>query len=91
MAKNQTKAADDSSTKDSLLRQAYGAATARLRDAYRAEFNKLYAEEAAARNVEWKPRPTEEEKAEAQLAALLAAHPNLREKVVQSEGEVAAE
>jgi hypothetical protein len=36
-----------------------------------------------ARGIDWKPKPTAEEKAEQQLAALLAEHPGLAAKVAQ--------
>lgn len=62
-------------------RKAYGAAQKRLREAHRSEFNKFMAEESKALGFEWKPKPTDEEKAAEQLAALLAAHPSLREQM----------
>jgi hypothetical protein len=64
-------------TKDALLKEAYQAATRRLRDEQRAEFNRIYAEEASTRGVEWKPKPTAEEKAAQQMADLLAKFPHL--------------
>lgn len=63
------------------LRKAYSAATKRLREENRDTFTKLYIEEAKKLGVDYKPKPTEEEKAEAQLAEILAAHPHLRDKV----------
>jgi hypothetical protein len=60
-----------------LKREAYGAATSKLRDKYRDEFNELMAEEARARSIEWSPRLSEVEKAERQIADLLALHPEL--------------
>lgn len=67
------------------LRQAYGKATARVREAHRDEFEAAYVEEAAALGVEYKPRPSAEQKAEEQLAALLAEYPHLAEKVTQGD------
>jgi hypothetical protein len=72
----------DSSDRQAAHRKAYGAASKRLREAHRAEFNQFMAEESKALGYEWKPKPTDEEKAAEQLAALLAAHPSLREQVV---------
>lgn len=70
----------NSESKDNLLRQAYGAATQRLREQHRDDFNKLYAEEAKQRGVEWTPKKSPEEKAREQLEALFAEHPHLREE-----------
>lgn len=67
--------------RERLLTQAYGAATKRLRDEYRSEFNSLYEEEAAQRGVEWHPKLTAEQKAEQEFDALLAAFPYLAERV----------
>lgn len=64
-----------------LLRKAYGAATQTLRDNHRDEFNKLYAEAAAAEGVEWSPRLTPEQKAEAAFDNLLAEYPHLAERL----------
>lgn len=71
----------DIEEKDAKLRAAYSAATKRLREENLDRFNELRAEEAKRLGVEWSPRPTAEQKAEAELEALLAAHPNLAEKV----------
>lgn len=60
-----------------LLREAYTAATQRLREAHREEFNGYYGEEAKQRGVEWSPRLSPEEKAKATLEALIAEHPDL--------------
>lgn len=64
-------------SKESRLRAAYSAATQALREQHREDFNRLYAAEAKQRGVDWKPKPTARERAEAQLAALLAEHPDL--------------
>lgn len=66
-------------------RKAYGLAMKRLREAHREEFNTFMAEEAKTLGVDWKPRPTEAEKAAAELDALLAAHPELRERLAPAE------
>jgi len=65
----------------SLLRKAYGAATTRLREQYRSEFDALYSQEAQALGVDYQPKPTPEQKAEQDLAELLAKFPHLRDKV----------
>lgn len=61
-------------------RAAYSAATARLRDAHRDDFNALLKEEMASRGIEWAPRPTEEQKAEREVAELFAKYPDLAAK-----------
>lgn len=63
------------------LRAAYTAATSRLRTEHQEEFNLMYSEEAKARGVEWRPRPTTSEKARTELAALLSEHPELFEEI----------
>lgn len=67
-----------SSQKLSAARQA---ATTRLLDAHRDEFNKYMTEEAKARGVEWKRKLTPEERAERELEALLAANPGLASRL----------
>ena len=68
----------DQTDKASKQRKAYGAATARLREAHRDEFNTFMQEEAKTLGIDWKPKPTDAQKAKAQLDALLAEHPELR-------------
>jgi len=67
-----------------LLRQAYGQATQDLRTNHRDEFNELYAARAKELGVDWQPRMTPEQKAEAQFDELLEAYPHLRERVTES-------
>jgi hypothetical protein len=67
----------EKSERGNLLRQAYGKATARLREAHRDEFDGFYEEEAKALGVDYKRKPSAEEKAREQIAALLAEHPHL--------------
>lgn len=57
---------------------AYTAAQKTLRETYRTEYNALVAKEMAARGVEWKPKPTEAEKAAAQVEKILRDYPDLR-------------
>lgn len=67
--------------RSNLLRQAYGAATARLREAHRDEFDRYQVEEARSLGVEYKPRMNPEQKAEKQLAELLEQFPHLRDRL----------
>lgn len=77
--------------KGKLLNKAYGAATAKLRDAHRDEFNRLYQAEAAELGVEWKPKLTPEQKAKNDLDAILAEYPHLADDFREREPEVPAE
>lgn len=67
------------------LRQAYGTATARLREAHREEFDDYYEDEAKSLGVDYKRRLNPEQKAEADLLALLEKYPHLREKVADTD------
>ena len=69
------------------LRQAYSTATQQLREANRDQFNKLYQKAAEELGVEWSPRPTPEQRAEAELQALIEEYPHLRERLVGSSEE----
>jgi len=66
------------------LRKAYGQATARLRGEHREEFDQFYAEAAKELGVDYKPRPTAEQKAEETFEALLEEYPHLRDKIAES-------
>lgn len=79
--------ADTQSERSTLLRQAYGAATARLREGHREEFDQFYAEEAQKRGVDYTPRLTPEQKAEQEFLRLLEQHPHLREKAAGQTAE----
>lgn len=57
------------------------AANKRLKEAHLEEWNKLMAEEAKARGVEWKRRESPEEKAEKELTKLIEQFPHLAEKI----------
>jgi hypothetical protein len=74
-------ATTEEKSKDSLQREAYGAATKRIREDNRSTFNLYMQEEMKARGLEWAPKPTAEEKAEAQLQAILAEHPGLAARI----------
>lgn len=77
-----------SSQKLSAARQA---ATTRLLDAHRDEFNTYMAEEAKSRGVEWKRKLTSEERAEKELEALLAANPGLAARLGAAQPEAQPE
>jgi hypothetical protein len=67
--------------RDKRLQKAYTAATQRLREAHRDEFNALYETAAGEQGVEWKPRQSPEQKAEAEFDRLLADYPHLKDRV----------
>jgi hypothetical protein len=73
--------ADTKPTRSQNLSAAYGAASNRLKEAHLDEWNGYMREETVKRGEKWSPKPTAEEKAEAELQALLKAHPHLAEKV----------
>ena len=68
---------ESAQTDEQKRREAYSAATARLRDSRKDEFRALVLEEAAKRGVTYEFRKTAEERAREQVQALLAQHPNL--------------
>lgn len=72
--------ADDKTERSNKLRQAYSAATTRLREEHRDEFDTLYSQEAQDRGVDYTPRLTPEQKAAQEMAELLEKFPNLREQ-----------
>jgi hypothetical protein len=72
---------DTTKTEAALKREAYGAATTRLRERHRDDFNTLLVEENASRGIDWKPKPTEEQKAAEQFAQLLQQYPHLADKI----------
>lgn len=65
------------------LRKAYGRATTVLRENHREEFNILQQEAAHELGLTWKPKPSEAEKAKADLHALLTEHPELLDEVAE--------
>lgn len=69
--------AEPKADRNSLIRQAYGQATAALREAHRPEFNELMKVKAKDLGVEWSPKPTSAEKAAETLRQILAEHPEL--------------
>ncbi len=81
LAADSMEGGDENKQRSNALRKAYGSATARLREQYRAEFDSLYAQEAKALGVDHTPRLTPEQKAEKELADLLDRHPHLRSKL----------
>lgn len=72
--------------RDKVIRAAYAAATARLRDAHLDEFRQYQIEECAKHGVEFTPKPTKAEKAESALVALLAENPDLKARLVDELG-----
>lgn len=63
------------------LRAAYGAATTRLREQFKAEFDAFYEAAAAERGVEWHPRLSPEQRAEQEFDSLMEQFPHLRERL----------
>lgn len=74
-------AAAEREKRDKALKEAYVAATKRLRDQHQDEFNGYRQLEAAERGYEWKPRSSPEEKAAAELQRLIAEFPHLVNQV----------
>lgn len=64
------------------MRTANVRADRRLREAHLDEYRKYQVEEAAAIGIEYTPQPTEQEKAEAKLVALLQENPDLKARLV---------
>lgn len=73
----------DQKKRDDALRKAYSEATKRLREAHLDEFNALRKDEAQKLGIAWEPKPTKDQKAEAELKALLAENPALAERLTQ--------
>ena len=73
-------------TEADLRRKAYSAAEKALREAHADEFRALVTKEAQALGVEYKFRPTKEERAEREIAKLLADNPGLRERFAPTDG-----
>ena len=67
--------------KKAVVRAAYTAAGARLREAHHDEFIKYQVEEAKARGVDWKPRETPEQRASSEFDRLLVDYPFLRDRL----------
>lgn len=81
MAKSSTKqSTDENLTKDQLVTKSYGIALQRLKDAHIDEYNRLRIAAAQELGVEWKPQPTKEEKAEAEIRRLVAENPGLADR-----------
>ena len=68
-------------TRDEAVKKAYSAATTALKEKYRDQFNADVAKRVKAAGFDWAPRPTEAEKREAALRALLAEDPTLLDRV----------
>lgn len=72
---------DSEKSKDTKMREAYSAATKRVREDNREVFNKYMTEEAKARGIDWTPKPTAAEKARAEFQRLLSEHPEFASEV----------
>lgn len=76
--------------RDRKIRQAYTVATQALREKYPQEFNELRIAAAKDLGIEWEPRPSKEQKAQAELDRLLAENPELlarlAERVAEADG-----
>ncbi len=68
-------------TDDAKKRAAYSKATTRLRNENRQTFDALLGEEYSKVGLTYTPRPSEEEKAKAEVQRLLAAYPALAAEV----------
>lgn len=71
-------------TEQETKRKAYSRATTRLRNENPTLWNEVLKDEYAKVGIEWEPKPTEEQKAKAQIEALLAAHPELRTQIIHN-------
>lgn len=66
---------------------ARSAAASRLREAHRSEHDEYLADEMQYRGVDWKPKPTPEEKAKADLEKIYAEYPHLKDSQYADDGE----
>lgn len=76
-----TTTSEPQSDTDALKRKAYANAERELRENHKQEFEDLREKHATALGVEYKRKPSAEEKAEEQMRRLLEEHPNLRSKI----------
>ena len=60
-----------------ILREIYSEAEKVLRERHLDEFNQIRSDLASARGIDWTPKQSEEEKAAATIAELLAKFPDL--------------
>lgn len=58
---------------------ARSSAASRLREAHRSEHDEYLADEMQKRGIDWKPKPTPEEKAKADLEKIYAEYPHLKD------------
>jgi hypothetical protein len=80
---------DTTKTEAALKREAYGAATTRLREQHRDDFNNFLVEENGKRGISWQPRKTDEEKAAETLKQILIDFPDLAKQVPQQDANQA--
>lgn len=74
-------------TDDQKHRKAYGAATQRLREAHKDEFQNYMKDEASKLGLDWSPRKTAEDRAREELRATLAKYPHLIDEVSVPQAE----
>ncbi len=72
---------DPKAARQAALNAAYAEASNTLRSNHQDEFNALYKAAAAARGETWNPRLTKKQKAEQELARLLAEFPDLKDNL----------
>lgn len=83
-----TTTTEKSPTEKETVARARALAARDLRNKYRKEHDDLVKQHAKAMGVDWSPRPTKEERAQAELERLLAENPTLAAQYqkVQHEG-----
>jgi hypothetical protein len=70
-------------TEKEAKRQSYSTALTALKEAHPEEFNTLRAKAMKDLGFVWKPKPTAEQQAEADMEALLSKHPELLDKFAE--------
>lgn len=78
-----TDTATENPSRDQVVRWAYNEATKALREAHADEFRQSQIDFAASKGVEYAPRKTAGEKAREDLMALLEAHPDLEQELIE--------
>lgn len=73
----------DTTERNKNLNAASNAASKRLKEENLDTWNKYMAEEATRRGEEWKPKPTQEQKAEEEFLRLLREHPHLADSLTK--------
>lgn len=73
--------------RDRKIRQAYTVATQALREKHPEEFAELRVAAAKDLGIEWQPRPSREQKAQAELDRLLEENPELLARLAERVAE----